>query len=220
MANGQGLIICSAEPLTGLGLKHLLTAHEPFLALIAETQGPEEALRELDLHRPALLVAVSPSLAQLDAYIAASPESRVMAICSFVDVLTVKKMFKLGIDTVMLRDDRLSEIQAAAQSALQGRGTVCPRVAMAIATADERALTDRELQVCAFTAAGYTSRQTAEMMYLSARTIESYRTSMNRKLGIDSRQQLVRYAIENDLLDPNHWPGDGLDAGGDGPAAI
>ena len=62
-------------------------------------------------------------------------------------------------------------------------------------------LSDRERQVLGLVARGYSSRQIAEQLYLSVRTIETYRSRLMEKLNLTSRVSLVRYALRNGLLD-------------------
>ena len=71
---------------------------------------------------------------------------------------------------------------------------------MPIGPSRSEPLTPREAEVLRLIALGYTNRQIAEMLFLSARTIERYRASLLSKLGLHSRSELVRYARENGLL--------------------
>jgi DNA-binding CsgD family transcriptional regulator len=62
-------------------------------------------------------------------------------------------------------------------------------------------LSDREKEVLGLLALGYTNREVAEQLYLSVRTVESHRARIQRKLLVSSRAELVRHALERDLLD-------------------
>ena len=62
-------------------------------------------------------------------------------------------------------------------------------------------LSDREREVLALLALGYTNKEVAERLYLSVRTVESHRARIQRKLLVSSRAELVRHALERDLLD-------------------
>jgi DNA-binding CsgD family transcriptional regulator len=61
-------------------------------------------------------------------------------------------------------------------------------------------LTDREMDVLGLLALGHTNREAAEALFLSVRTVESHRARIQQKLGISGRAELVRYAIEHDLV--------------------
>jgi two-component system response regulator NreC len=50
-------------------------------------------------------------------------------------------------------------------------------------------------------ALGHTNREIAEMLSLSVRTVETHRAHVQHKLGLNSRPELTRYALENHLID-------------------
>lgn len=66
---------------------------------------------------------------------------------------------------------------------------------------DLGALSPRELQVLKLVAQGHTQREVAEMLELSVKTVESYRAHIAEKLGLKKRADLVRFALEKQLLD-------------------
>jgi two-component system response regulator NreC len=81
-----------------------------------------------------------------------------------------------------LEDDEDSE-ESASQSESYGR------------------LSQREREVLRLVALGYTNRQIADQLYLSVKTVETYRARLMVKLDLQSRSALVRYALRTGLLD-------------------
>ncbi|MFW9817878.1 MAG: response regulator [Candidatus Thorarchaeota archaeon] len=67
--------------------------------------------------------------------------------------------------------------------------------------AEEPELSPREREILRLVALGYTSRQAANELNLSAKTVETYRGRLMSKLKLRSRVELVRYALENGLLE-------------------
>ena len=65
-------------------------------------------------------------------------------------------------------------------------------------------LSPREREVLRLVALGYTSRQIADQLFLSVKTVGTYRGRLMAKLNLRSRPALVRYALERGLL--NHLP--------------
>jgi two-component system response regulator NreC len=61
-------------------------------------------------------------------------------------------------------------------------------------------LSDREMQVLRLVARGYSSKQIAGQIFVSAKTVETYRSRLLEKLGLTSRSDLVRYAVHTGLL--------------------
>jgi two-component system response regulator NreC len=65
----------------------------------------------------------------------------------------------------------------------------------------EDRLSPREIQVLRLTALGYTSREAADKLHLSPKTVDTYRARVMAKLELDNRIDLVRYAMEKGLLE-------------------
>ena len=61
-------------------------------------------------------------------------------------------------------------------------------------------LSDRELEVARLTAAGHSNKEVAIRLELSIKTVETYRARAMEKLGLDSRADLVRYAVQQGWL--------------------
>lgn len=68
-----------------------------------------------------------------------------------------------------------------------------------------RSLSERERQVLALTAEGYSAQEIGERLILSPKTVETYRERAMQKLGLRRRADLVHYALRSGLL---HSPGD------------
>ena len=65
-------------------------------------------------------------------------------------------------------------------------------------------LSQRERQVLRLLALGHTNREVGELLYISVRTAEFHRASIQRKLGLTARAELVRFALAHqayELLD-------------------
>ncbi len=61
-------------------------------------------------------------------------------------------------------------------------------------------LSERELEVLQYVVRGYTCREIGEQLFLSTRTVETYRMRIMHKLGLKNRSELVEYAMKNDML--------------------
>jgi two-component system response regulator NreC len=61
-------------------------------------------------------------------------------------------------------------------------------------------LSGRELEVLRLVALGHTNSEIAKRMYISPRTVETHRASLQRKLGVSGRPELVRYALERGVI--------------------
>jgi DNA-binding NarL/FixJ family response regulator len=63
-------------------------------------------------------------------------------------------------------------------------------------------LSDREREVLGLTAEGYSSAETGKKLFLSPKTVDTYRSRLMRKLGLSHRAELVRFALETGVLKP------------------
>ncbi|OQX83881.1 MAG: hypothetical protein B6D63_05485 [Candidatus Latescibacteria bacterium 4484_7] len=62
-------------------------------------------------------------------------------------------------------------------------------------------LTNREREILKLISEGYTSKQIAEMLFISVKTVDNHRANIMNKLGIHDTASLVRYAIRIGLID-------------------
>jgi two-component system response regulator NreC len=62
-------------------------------------------------------------------------------------------------------------------------------------------LTEREVEILRLIALGHTNGEIASQLYLSVRTVESHRAHIQQKLRRTSRAELVRYALDNGLVE-------------------
>ena len=61
-------------------------------------------------------------------------------------------------------------------------------------------LSERELEVLRHVARGYTCREIGQMLFLSVRTVETYRMRLMHKLGVKNRSELEEYAMQHELI--------------------
>jgi DNA-binding CsgD family transcriptional regulator len=67
--------------------------------------------------------------------------------------------------------------------------------------AEEDPLSDREREVLRLLALGHTNQEIAKMLYISVRTAETHRAHIMQKLRLQTRADLVAYALERGLLE-------------------
>lgn len=104
---------------------------------------------------------------------------------------------------LVLKEMADSDLPAAVRGASRGKRYLSPTIASklgeaGVATRDK--LTPREREVLRLIALGHTSVEIAEKLGLSPRTIETHRARIHRKLALDTRAQLVQYALQHGLL--------------------
>jgi two-component system response regulator NreC len=121
---------------------------------------------------------------------------------------TIEAARRAGADGYILRNDRRGELFKAIQTLSAGEHYISASVLELCAASTRRSLprpprrgegaamlTHREQQVVALIAEGYRTREMAEMLALSHKTVEHHRTNLMRKLGVRSATAVVAYAL-------------------------
>ena len=137
-------------------------------------------------------------------------QAAVLVFSSWDDAKHVRRALKAGAVGYLLKNGALDEIVRAIRLTADGQSYISPQlsehVVQAILQEDETesalaGLTAREREVLRLVAEGYSSRQIAEALGVSPKTIETHRARMMSKLGIHKSSKLVRFAIEAGVLE-------------------
>ncbi|CAG0951811.1 Oxygen regulatory protein NreC [Phycisphaerales bacterium] len=142
---------------------------------------------------------------------AAAPDAKVLVLTMHDDPAYVRTAIALGAAGYVVKSAADSELISAIRAVSRGRVFVDMKGSGALGTVlDHRAgsqsgspvegLSDREREVLVEVARGHTSQDIADRLGLSVKTVESYRARMMQKLGLKTRADLVRVAMECGLL--------------------
>jgi DNA-binding NarL/FixJ family response regulator len=137
------------------------------------------------------------------------PKLAVLVFSSHSEELYARRSLKAGAAGYLTKDSSRAEIVHAMQKVMSGGRYVSPQLAELLAAdlssrrihPPHRALTDREFEVMRLLASGKTVGEIASLLSLSDRTISTYRTRLLQKLSMKNNAQVMRYGIENDLVD-------------------
>ena len=111
-----------------------------------------------------------------------------------------------------LKDLAVQDLVAAVEAVLAGRSYFSPSIQAlmaellrgdAPATARGTLLTDREREVLAWLARGLSSKEVAQRLDISVRTVETHRANLMHKLGVKSVALLIQVAIREGIIDPS-----------------
>jgi two-component system response regulator NreC len=180
-----------------------LLDEETDVQVIGETDSLDAVVSHVHARRPDVLVVDlrlserSTGLEALATLHGQLPSTRIVALTASDDQAFVAGALGGGALGVVLKEMADSDLPAAVRAAWQGQRYVSPVLTGRIA--DEQ-LTPREREVLRLIALGYTSVEIAEQLGLSPRTIETHRARIHRKLGLVSRAELVRYALQRGML--------------------
>ena len=208
------LVIADDHPIFTEGLRSMLT-HEGFNVL-AECSDGCDAVLQVEKLRPDVVV-LDFSMPRLNGVDAAreirrvAPRSKVIILTAHREEQYVVAALNAGVYGYVLKMEAANELALAIQEAFRGKVYLSPGVSqMAVnscllkgrgETAGE-ILSPRELEILRLISEGNTTRGLAEILHITHRTADSYRSSLMAKLDIHETAGLVRYAVRRGLVKP------------------
>ena len=193
------------------GIKALF-ADEPDLEIVGEADDGREALQRVSELRPdVVLMDISmPGLNGIEAtrQIRQSyPDVKVVVLSMHSNEEYVFQVLRAGASGYVLKQSDSSEVLTAIRAAIAGGSFLSPPVSRAVISdyvrraeargqgSDLDLLTSREREVLQLLAEGLSNREIAEQLSISVKTVETHRSNMMGKLGINSKTELVKYAL-------------------------
>jgi len=198
------------------GLRRLLDA-KPDLEVVAEAADGHEAVKkalaeEVDL---AILDVSMPRMTGIQAAAELhkrKPELRVLMLSMHDSEQFLFEALKAGASGYVLKSGADTDIVDACRAAMRGDSFLYPSaVTTLVRDYVERGgrgeeqfdvLTPRELEVLKLIAEAHTSKEIAQMLFISIKTVERHRQNILDKLGMRDRVELTRYAIRRGLTQP------------------
>jgi two-component system, NarL family, response regulator NreC len=205
------IVIADDHAVVRRGLRMLLDAEEGF-EVVAEAGDVASALRYVRAHRPNVLVLDlnmpgDPTLPAIPSFMEEAPETRVVVLTMQNDPAFAREALRAGALGYVLKEAADTELVEAVRLAAEGRTYLNPELgARLVAAPPEPAgppdnMTEREVEVLRLIALGHTNQEIAEQLFLSVRTVESHRAHIQQKLRLSTRAELVRYALDHNLID-------------------
>ncbi len=199
------------------GLKTLFSA-QPDIEVVAEAANGEETVRKsLEVIPDIVLMDITmPGLSGLEAtreIKRQNPEIRVLVLTMHEDEGYLRQMLHAGADGYVPKKAADTELVAAIRATYQGEHFIHSSVtgglvaelrnkgiANTVESRGHDGLSQREIEVLRLLAMGHTDQQIADMLYLSTKTVATYKARLKEKLKLRGRAELVRYAIKRGLL--------------------
>lgn len=193
------------------GLAFLLE-QEPDFRVCGDFEGAADALKHVGALRPALAI-VDISLEGMNGVELCKqlrsrfPELRILVLSMHKEFLYAERVLRAGANGYIMKQEGRRKLVAAIRQVLKGETYVSDAVkelilqnlggrrSPAAASAVDQ-LSDRELEVFQWIGKGYGTRQMADALSVSIKTIETHREHIREKLNLKSTFELVQYALE------------------------
>jgi DNA-binding NarL/FixJ family response regulator len=201
------ILIADDHAFVSWGLAKALSSVEGIEIVGSVTNGIE-AIVEIRKSRPdcAILDYNMPGANGLEVFLEAkrwSPQTRFIMLTGSVTAATVDRLIEAGIHGLCLKDATEPELVDLVRQVAAGRMVVGRSVKLMMENTAERvSVTDRELSVLQAIARGHTNASAAESLGISAKTVDTHRTSLMRKFAVNSTASLLLAAVRAGLLDP------------------
>jgi DNA-binding NarL/FixJ family response regulator len=197
------------------GLKALLKL-EPDLKVVGEAATGEEALDRIrELHPDVVVMDIAmPGIGGLEATRKITEEEggpRVLILTSQAEEEYLLPVLEAGGSGYVHKTNADEDLITAIRTVARDEVFLYPKATKLLLhgfkMAEERGeaspleeLSDREREVLTFTAEGYSSTEIGKKLFLSPKTVDTYRARLMQKLGFHHRSELVRFALQTGLL--------------------
>ena len=136
------------------------------------------------------------------------PEIKIVFVTVHSDAEYVREAFRAGAQGYVLKRSAPSELITAIRTVVSGGRYITPLVSQYIAESlekqpsetDKAILTTRQREVLRLVAEGRTAKEIAALLGITTKTVEFHKSSIEVRLGLHSTAELIRYALEHDLL--------------------
>jgi two-component system response regulator NreC len=201
------------------GLRLLVNAQAD-MEVVSEAPDGEQAAQAARETRPdvALVDLTMPrkgGMRALQEIVRDCPKTRVLVLTMHDDPAYLRSVMAAGASGYVLKRSVDEELLAAIRAVQRGGTFVDPSLAgvfvqdmlakkgaRARRTGPVNVLSERELQVLRLVARGYSSQQVAKQILVGVKTVETYRSRLAQKLGLRTRSDVVRFAVQMGLLTP------------------
>jgi DNA-binding NarL/FixJ family response regulator len=212
------VLLADDHTLVRAGIRALLQSL-PDVEIVAEASDGREALERVLATQPdvALLDISMPSLngLELAARLAVeSPRTRLVILSMHGDPGHVAQALRAGVSGYLLKDAAVDELPVLLRAVSRGETYLSPAISRSVvdgflqrsgtspvATADD-GLTPRQREILQLISEGKSSKEVAQLLDISLKTVESHRSQIMERLNIHDLAGLVRYAVRTGLVNP------------------
>lgn len=194
-----------------------LLQDEQDMQIVGEAEDGREAVRLAGQLKPhvVLMDIAMPLLNGLEATRQIKrehPEIGVLVLTMYDHEEYFRQMLEVGASGYIIKRAAATELVSAIRAVYRGESVLSPAITRLVLedylnrdvhreSSDPNALSSREREVLQLIAEGKTSREIADILHLSVKTVQSHRTSLMQKLDLHDRGDLIKYAIQKKIIE-------------------
>ena len=210
------IVIAEDQTLVRKGLRSLVSTDAQYV-VVGEAQDGLEAIKSVRKHKPDLLLLdlAMPKLSGISAIKEVKrtdPSTRILTITFHTSDEYILEAFQAGADGYCLKNDSHEELMIAISRVLEGKKYLSPAISEKVlegyleqtktlkAQTDWETLTRREKEILKLVGEGHSSKEIAEFLSISSKTVDKHRSNIMKKLNLHSATALTAYAVEKGIV--------------------
>jgi two-component system, NarL family, response regulator NreC len=207
------VVVADDHPVVRAGVKAMLDA-EPDIEVVAEADDATRVLFETLETKPDIVVLDltmpgADGMSVIEKLHQTIPSARIVVLSMHDDARSVRDAHAAGASGYVPKEAADTDLVTAVRQVAKGEQYIHPTLGakLAFAQVEERRLLEndplsgREREVLVLLARGHTNQEVAKQLFISVRTAETHRAHIMRKLGLETRADLVAYALTHGLLE-------------------
>jgi DNA-binding NarL/FixJ family response regulator len=205
------VLVVDDHALLRAGLRSVLD-RDPEIDVVGEAGTAEEAAILARKLEPDLIVLdlLLPRKSGYDAIpelLDVAPDAKVLVVSSQAAPSSVRRALSAGAAGYLPKRSSDEELVAAIRLVAEGAGYVEPELGAKLVTPKGSPaldpLSERERDIVHLLALGYTNQEIGKKLFISVRTVDTHRAHIMRKLDLDTRAELVMFALANGVIGPD-----------------
>ncbi len=221
MSEDIRILIVDDHTIVRQGLSRLLDEH-PGLKVVGQASDGQKAVEDAMSLTPDVII-MDIALPRMNGIEAVKrirkflPKTKILILSMYSHEHYIHQLMEAGVSGYLLKDDSGGDIIRAIHAALKDETPLNPAISKVLVASYHspdkkrsrpdryKQLTNREREVLQLIAEGHSTRQIADMLFVSTSTVKSHRAHLMEKLNLDSPVKLIHFAIQLGLVDPDIW---------------
>ena len=211
----KSVLIADDHDIIRIGIKNILRGQSDYEVVAEAVDGEEVLTKVKELKPDILLLDISmPKINGLDVIAQVhrlSPETEIIIITVHKADIYIMKAFKAGAKGYLYKENAAEELLPALRNVADGKtylsSTTSSYLVDKVSAKEpegilkESLLTEREEEILRLAVEGKTPKEIAGILCISRRTVENHKNSIFKKLGLHKMSDLIKYAIEYQIMD-------------------